>query len=186
LRIVITGGTGFVGRHLARRLVADGHDVVLVARGADDRDPSVRNEARFLAASIADPERIEAAFAGADAVIQLAGINRETGAQTFESVHIRGTRNVVEAARASGVNRIVFLSFLRARPGCGSAYHESKWAAEEIVRRSGLNHTVLKATMIHGRGDHMLDHISHALHTLPLFALWVSAIDRFVHSQSTI
>src|SRR5262249_3482894 len=61
-------------------------------------------------------------------------------------------------------------SFLRARPNCGSAYHESKWRAEELVRNSGLDYTVLKCGMIYGRGDHMLDHLSHALFTFPLFA----------------
>src|SRR5690242_9322763 len=62
------------------------------------------------------------------------------------------------------------MSFLRARPDCGSPYHESKWAAEQIVRHSGLDYTVLKCGVIYGRGDHMLDHLSHAFHTFPLFA----------------
>jgi NADH dehydrogenase len=61
------------------------------------------------------------------------------------------------------------LSFLRARPACHSPYHESKWAAEEIVRSSGLDYTILKSGMIYGRRDHMLDHLSHALYTFPLF-----------------
>jgi NADH dehydrogenase len=62
------------------------------------------------------------------------------------------------------------MSFLRARPKCGSLYHESKWAAEEIVRKSGLDYTIIKAGMVYGRGDHMLDHLSHSLHTFPLLA----------------
>ena len=70
-----------------------------------------------------------------------------------------------------GVQRIVLLSFLRARPDGPTSYHRSKWAAEEIVRASGIAHTVLKAGVIHGRGDHMLDHLSHALHTFPVFGL---------------
>ncbi len=65
---------------------------------------------------------------------------------------------------------MALLSFLRARPGCGSAYHESKWAAEQLVRGCGLEWTVLKPGMMYGHGDHMLDHLSHALHTFPLFA----------------
>jgi NADH dehydrogenase len=63
------------------------------------------------------------------------------------------------------------LSFLRARPNCGSAYHESKWAAEEIIRRSGLSYTVIKSGVIYGRGDHLLDHLSRAFHTFPVFGL---------------
>src|SRR4029079_6344006 len=70
----------------------------------------------------------------------------------------------------AGVPRIVMLSFLRARPGCGSKYHESKWAAEEMIRASGLDYTILKAGMIYGRGDHLVDHLSHIVQTVPLFA----------------
>jgi len=77
---------------------------------------------------------------------------------------------VVDAAQRAGVTRLAFMSFLRARPRCGSPYHESKWAAEEIVRASGLDYTIVKAGMTYGLGDHMLDHLSHALHTLPIFA----------------
>jgi len=76
----------------------------------------------------------------------------------------------VEAARLAGVGKIALLSFLRARPDCGSGYHESKWAAEEIVRESGLDFTILKPGVIYGQGDHMLDHLSHALYTFPVFA----------------
>jgi uncharacterized protein YbjT (DUF2867 family) len=65
----------------------------------------------------------------------------------------------------------VLMSFLRARPDCGSPYHESKWAAEEIVRNSGLDYTIIRAGMVYGLGDHMLDHLSHALYTFPLFAM---------------
>jgi NADH dehydrogenase len=62
------------------------------------------------------------------------------------------------------------LSFLRARPDCGSPYHESKWAAEELVRNSGIDFTILKAGMIYGHGDHLVDHVSHSVQTIPLFA----------------
>jgi len=64
----------------------------------------------------------------------------------------------------------VLVSFLRARPACGSAYHESKWAAEELVRGSGLAHTVIKEGITYGPGDHMLDHLSRTVRLLPLFA----------------
>jgi len=173
MRIAITGGTGFVGGQLARELVAAGHQVVLVARGRDRRDLEVRGlrGASLELAGLDDPERLERAFRGCEAVAHCAGINREIGPHTFRAVHVEGTRNVVEAARRAGARRLAVLSFLRARPGCGSGYHESKWEAEEIVRASGLDWTVLKAGVIYGRGDHMLDHLSHAFHTFPVFAL---------------
>jgi nucleoside-diphosphate-sugar epimerase len=179
VKIAITGGTGFAGRHLARALIADGHEVVLIARGVDHRDEGVRTAAqtRFVAASADDEEALASAFAGCDAVAHFAGINRQIGRQTYARVHVAGTRAVVAAAKRAGVRKIVDLSFLRARPDCGSAYHESKWAAEELVRSSGLDYTVLKASVLYGRGDHMLEHLSRAIFTFPVFPL-VSLQDR--------
>jgi len=68
------------------------------------------------------------------------------------------------------VKRIVMVSFLRARPDCGSKYHETKFAAEELIRQSGIDHTILKASMMYGHGDHMVDHVSRAVKTWPVFA----------------
>jgi NADH dehydrogenase len=169
MKVAITGGTGFVGRHLAERLLGEGHEVVLVSRhSGKPADPTHR--ATWVATDLSDTDILAGAFTGCDAVAHCAGINRELRSQTFERVHVEGTRRVVEAARRVGVRRIALMSFLRARPDCGSAYHESKWAAEEIVRASGLDYTIIKAGMVYGRGDHMLDHLSHAFHTLPLLA----------------
>lgn len=164
MKVAITGGTGFVGSNLATRLRSEGHEVVRIGRRSTGEEQIVR-------ASLDDVDELAAAFAGCQAVAHCAGINRETGAQTFARVHVNATRNVVAAARRAGVEKIVLMSFLRARPDCGSAYHESKWAAEEIVRESGLDFTIIKAGVVYGRGDHMLDHLSHAFHTFPVFAL---------------
>ena len=173
MRIAITGGTGFVGGHLARALAAAGHHAVIVARGLDRRDHTIRqlHNITFQASGTDDEDQLAAAFAGCDAVAHCAGINREHGSQTYARVHRQGTQSVVNAARRAGVKKIVLVSFLRARPGCGSGYHESKFAAEEIVRASGLDYTVFKPGVIYGAGDHMLDHLSHAFHTFPIFAL---------------
>ncbi len=154
MRIAITGGTGFVGGHLAARL--DPADTVVISRRTG--------------VGIHDVDALAAAFTGCDAVVHAAGINREIGEQTFERVHVEGTRAMVEAARRAGVKRIVMVSFLRARPDCGSGYHETKWAAEELIRQSGIDHTILKASMMYGHGDHMVDHVSRAVKTWPVFA----------------
>ncbi len=172
MKIAITGGTGFVGRNAARSLAGEGHEVVLIARGIDRTDPSIRQlgGSQFVGIGLDDVDSLARAFAGAKLVVHCAGINREIGVQTYQRVHVEGTRHVVEAARRAGVDKVILLSFLRARPNCGSGYHESKWAAEEIVRGSGLDYTVLKCGVIYGKGDHMLDHLSHGFYTFPIFA----------------
>jgi len=154
VKVAITGASGFIGSHLATRLTGEGHEVVRIAR----RD-------------FYDVDQLTAAFAGCKVVAHCAGVNREINDQTFARVHVQGTRNVAAVARTAGVEKIVLMSFLRARPDCGSPYHESKWEAEEIVRNSGLDYTVVKAGIVYGRGDHMLTHLSQALHTFPIFGL---------------
>ena len=170
MRIAITGGTGFVGGHFAKQALEDGYEVVLVSRMPDGEGLDDSARVTRVSGDLSDVRTLTKAFAGCEAVAHCAGINREIGRQTFERIHVEGTRNVVEAAQQAGVRRIALMSFLRARPNCGSPYHESKWAAEEIVRNSGLDYTIVKAGMVYGRGDHMLDHLSHSFYTAPIFA----------------
>src|SRR5260370_25108105 len=172
MRIAITGGRGFIGSHLANRLYSEGHEVVLIARRwREEETTEVFSPMKFVTSDLGKATILGEAVAGCDAVAHCAGINREIGKQTYQRVHVEATRNVVDVAHAAGVRKIVLMSFLRARPNCGSPYHESKWAAEEIVRSSGLDYTIIKAGMVYGRGDHMLDHLSPAIHTFPLFAM---------------
>ena len=165
MRIAITGASGFVGTHLTRRLESEGHELVLISRRPRNDDD------RAAATDLSEVSVLRELFRGCKVVAHCAGINREIGNQTYRRVHVEATRNVVEAAKAAGVEKLVLMSFLCARANCGAAYHESKWEAEEIVRTSGLDYTIVKAGIVYGLGDHMLDHLSHALHTFPVFAL---------------
>src|SRR5262249_48798354 len=129
MKIAITGGTGFLGRNVARLLAAEGHEGVLIARGIDVTDPAIRSNARtrFVAMGLDNAGRLGSALTECESVVHCAGINRELGEQTFAKVHVEGTRHVVEAARGVGVKKIILISFLRARSNCGFPYHESKW-----------------------------------------------------------
>ncbi len=173
MRVAITGGTGLVGGHIAEALSAAGHQVVLIARGVDQR-PWAREvlalpHVSHVRTGIDDEEALANAFQGCEAVAHCAGINREIGSQTYQAIHVTGTINVVRAAEKAGVKRLALVSFLRARPACGSPYHESKWAAEEIVRKANLEWTIVKPGMMFGPGDHMLDHLSRAIRTFPFY-----------------
>lgn len=169
-RVAITGGTGFVGRNVAGRLRAAGHEVVIVARpGTHAAAPDAGRS--IVEAALTDAGALARAFARCEAVVHCAGINRERGADTFERVHVAGTAAVVDAAREARVQRVVLLSFLRARHDGPSRYHRTKATAEDLVRSSGLSWTVFRSGVIHGRGDHLLDHLSRAFHTFPVFGL---------------
>ncbi len=116
-------------------------------------------------ASVTDRSRLRDAFAGCDAVVHLAGIAVEQGAQTFEAVHVAGTAAAVEAARAAGVPRFAMVSSRRAAPGAPSSLLETKWRAEEIVRSVGIEHTIVRSAAVYGRGDHLVNTVADVVTT---------------------
>ena len=132
-RVAVTGASGFVGSHTARALLTNGNEVVLIARHANLASIPAGARATWVTADIGDEAALARAFKGCESVIHCAGINLQRGSQTYERVHVRGTGTVVRAARSAAVPRIALVSFLRARPACGSAYHESKWTATGLA-----------------------------------------------------
>ena len=170
--IAITGGTGFIGKHLARDLVQQGHQVVLIARGLYSRDTSSQSleNATFVELDTRDTEGLKQAFAGCEAVAHCAGTSVEDNSQTFHQVHVEGTRSTVSAAQQAGVKKFVLVSFLNVRPGTRSAYYTTKWEGEEIVRQSDLNYTILKAGLVYGQGDHLIHNLANLFRKLPVFA----------------
>ena len=173
MRIAITGGTGFLGGHLADLLVEQGHEVVLLARGINPGAHRFEERAQVTVVKIALSQTLDmvTALKGCDAVFHCAGINREKGEQTFQAVHLDGTRNLLSAMRQVGVKRLIHISFLRAGPRVDSPYHVSKWQAEEMVRNSGLNYTIFRPGVIYGPGDQFLTNLKRTLNNLPFFGL---------------
>ncbi len=161
-RVFLTGGSGFVGRSVIRELVARGHLPVCLVR---DRQRFVSSlpglpADRFetVAGDLFDDAALAKAAEGADAAIHLVGIiaeNRIRG-QTFERIHVEGTRRVVAASKAAGVKRYVHMSALGTRAGAASEYHRTKWAAENFDRESGLEWTIFRPSVIHGPGGEFM------------------------------
>jgi NADH dehydrogenase len=170
MKIAITGGTGFIGRHVARDLASRGHQVIAIARGQYTRNSQPLEGATFVALDANDTDKLTQAFKGCDAVIHCAGTSVEDAQQTFERLHVEGTRSAVHAAERAYVKKFVLVSYLSVRPNIKSEYHTTKWRGEEIVRSSKLNFTILKAGLIYGQGDHLLNNLSNLFRKMPIFA----------------
>jgi uncharacterized protein YbjT (DUF2867 family) len=170
MKIAITGGTGFIGRHLARDLIERGHDVTILARGSYSRNTQPIPGAKFVALDINETSKLREVFRGCQAVAHCAGTSVENAAQTFHNLHVEGTRSAVQAAEEAGVKKFVLLSYLNVRPTVPSAYHRTKWEGEQIVRASKLNFTILKAGLVYGQGDHLLNNLSNLFQKMPVFA----------------
>jgi nucleoside-diphosphate-sugar epimerase len=170
MKIAITGGTGFIGRHLARDLISRGHKVIVIARGKYTRNTQPIEAAKFISLDARDTEKLADAFQGCDAVVHCAGTSVESKTQTFHQLHVEGTRSAVTAAERAGAKKFVLVSYLNVRPNVKSAYHTTKWQGEEIVRASKLNYTILKAGLVYGRGDHLINNLSNLFRKMPVFA----------------
>jgi len=168
-QVFVTGATGFVGHALLQRLCAAGHVVrCLVRHGSARRLRGLGAIAR-IEGDVLTRRGLEEGMAGCDAVIHLVGIIREHRAAnvTFARVHVEGTRNILEAAKAAGVQRYLHMSALGTRPDAASRYHLTKWAAEEAVRASGLTWTIFRPSIIYGRGDGFVTLLASMVRRLP-------------------
>ena len=152
MRVAIVGATGFVGSHLVPHLVGAGHEVIAISR--DGRLLSGwGDEVVARAADVGSGVGVDEALAGADSVVHLAAIPRETRGRSFEEVNVRGTQRVVAAAERNAIERFVHVSVLGVADDPKLAYLYSKWRGEEAVRSSGLAWVVLRPSLMFGVGD---------------------------------
>ena len=156
MRVLLTGATGYVGSYVLRALLDAGHTPRCLLRGPSDAlavsDPALET----VEGDVTDPDSLRTVAADCDAVIHLVGIIEEHPAQgvTFERLHVDGTRHVVEAARAAGVDIFVHMSANGARPDDATDYQRTKWAGEQIVRDAGFDHwTIFRPALLFGRPD---------------------------------
>ncbi len=145
MHVLLTGATGYVGSYVLDALLQRDHVVRALVRGGAGEGLPLHENLEVHGGDVTDPASFGHAFHGVDAVVHLVGIIDEHPSKgvTFERIHVDGTRNVAEAARAAGVGRFVHMSANGARPDGASDYQTTKWRAEEIVRGLGFEHLVI-------------------------------------------
>ena len=161
MKILLTGGTGYVGSVLLSQLSLAGHEIRVLSRdpeparqrlSAMDGVYPVRGDLTTYSADL-----LADLMAKHDAVVHLVGIIIEKGTPGFEAVHTEATRRMVAAAEEAGVKRFVHMSALGTRENAVARYHKTKFAAEQFVRESSLEWTIFRPSIIFGENDEFLN-----------------------------
>jgi NADH dehydrogenase len=154
MKVFLTGGTGFVGRHILAELRRRGYAVKALVRrtgslaGVEELPGDVTRPETFPPSSLQDCQ----------AVVHLVGIIREFPSKgiTYRKLHVEATENVLRACREAGIRRYLHMSALGADPRSAAQYHRSKAAAEELVRGSGLDWTIFRPSVIIGASGELI------------------------------
>jgi uncharacterized protein YbjT (DUF2867 family) len=171
-RVLVTGGAGFVGRHVVARLSAAGHDVIVLTRARERaRDLFLLPTVRVVEADPFDAAVLARWTHHATAAINLVGVLHQRGRDTFERVHVEFPRALLAACRKAGVPRILHMSALAATADAASRYLRSKAAGEAVVADSGLAWTIFRPSVIFGRGDTFLSLFARLAHVFPVIPL---------------
>ena len=173
MRIVVTGGTGFIGREVVARLRQAGDDEIVVTSRRPDATGPGRNPVETVQAFAGDALSLARAFTGADVVIQAIQfpnhpVEDPSRGRTYLEVDGRGTVTAVRAAKAMGVRRFVYLSGAGAGQGRTEPWFRAKDMAEAAIRESGMEFAILRPSWIYGAGDRSMNRFVFFCRYLPV------------------
>ena len=170
-KVLVLGGTGFVGRHVCEKLQRAGWSVTVPTRRAVNA-AAVQHLPRLtvIEADVHDPAALARLLPGHDAVVNLVAILHGSEA-AFERTHVELPRKIAAACQASGVRRLVHVSALGVSEDGPAKYQRSKARGEALLRAAGLDLTVLRPSVIFGAGDRFLNLFAQLQAVFPVMPL---------------
>ena len=159
--ILVIGASGFLGRHLALGLLGDGHTVRCLARNLSRVEDLAKAGCEVVLGDMSDLASVQKAMESVHAAyISVHTLSPQPGSKTgqgFIDVEMSGLQNIVAAGRAQGVSRLIYVTFLGAKPDAPSAWVRGRWKAEQFLLQSGLDVTVIRPGQIVGEGGRGFD-----------------------------
>ncbi|MGH8567304.1 MAG: complex I NDUFA9 subunit family protein, partial [Gammaproteobacteria bacterium] len=171
--VTVFGGTGFLGRRIVERLGAAGARVrVAVRHTTEEGVPSQGGDVEVVYADVRDGTTVAQAVRDSDAIVNAVGHYVEHGEATFQAVHVDGAREVARAAREAGIPRLVHISGIGADVNSESSYVRSRALGELAVREAYTEATILRPSVLFGRGDALFRSLAAITRISPVFPLF--------------
>ena len=166
MKIVVAGGTGFLGRHISRSLLDAGHEVTVLGRSPDKVSsvPELHG-ANATRGDVTDPATLRGRLEGADAVVQAVQfpnhpIEVPRKGLTYDRYDRQGTVHMLAEARRAGVGKLLYMSGAGADPTSEKTWYRAKGLAERAITTSGLDHAIVRPSWAYGPGDRALNRIA--------------------------
>ncbi|MEE8225901.1 MAG: complex I NDUFA9 subunit family protein [Kiloniellales bacterium] len=170
--VTVFGGTGFLGRHISQRLVADGFRVRVAVRHPEAADAALPDSVERVRADVCDATSVPAALEGAEAVVNAVGLYLERRGEAFAATHVDGARRVAEQAANAGIPALVHISGIGVDPASGSRYVRARAAGETAVRDAFGQATILRPSVLFGPGDAFFNSLAQIARMTPVFPLF--------------
>lgn len=168
--ILVTGGTGFIGRSLVRHLAEMGHPVRLLIHPSIKSPSLPKGTSVEIAVSGLNDERgLRAILTDVDTIYHLASSESQGSRSNLYHVDVSGTTNICSAAREARVKRMIFLSHLGADRNSAYPYLKSKGISEDIIKNSNVDHTIIRSAIVYGLNDHFTTKLEKLIRIAPGF-----------------
>ncbi len=154
--LLLTGATGFIGGHLLGHLADGPTPLRALVRPGSARQFLERRGVAIAEGDVTSPRTLTAACEGVTTVVHLVGMMHEPAGQTWEFVVAEGTRSMVKAAAAAGVERFLYVSAIGARLDAPSRYHQTQALAEGFIKAAPMEYVIVRPSLVYGPGDTLL------------------------------
>src|SRR5437588_5597308 len=173
--ILITGATGYVGRHLASRLVARGERPRCLVRDTS-RAASIlpADKVELLQGDTTQPASLETAVDDIETIVHAAFVtadHKQSTGNSYQETNVQGTANLIKAAKKAGVKRIIEISGLGTKPDKPGSYMQGRYLAEKMLKESGLDWTIIQPSVLFGKNAPFIKGLADLIRTSPVVPL---------------
>jgi uncharacterized protein YbjT (DUF2867 family) len=173
--ILITGATGYIGRHLVARLVAQGERPRCLVREINSAKRILpADKVELVPGATTIPASLDAAVDGIDTIIHTAFLTadkKQSPGNEYQKTNVQGTANLIKAAKKAGVKRIIEIGGLGTKPDKPGSYMQGRYLSEKMTKESGLDWTIIQPSVLFGKNAPFIKGLADLIRTAPIVPL---------------